>query len=263
MEIGISTACFYPMDTAQSLIRCGELGFHVCELFVNAFSELKRPYVKKLKQIAEHFGIRLYSAHMFTAALEGLLFFSGYERRLSDSLDLYRSCFEQLAYLGIGSLTLHGERQFVSPLGETDIEHTVEVFHKLCGCGAPYGVQISQENVSWCRSSDPAYVHTVLKKVPELKFTLDLKQARRVSTNYHQYLDKIGSRVSNIHISDFDHQKSCMLPGKGLFDWSEFFETLEHIKYDRTLMIEVYSSDFKQDQEVMDARAFLEDKLSR
>ena len=47
IQIGASTACFYPLETERALKRVGELGFSTAEVFFNSFSELRGPLLKR------------------------------------------------------------------------------------------------------------------------------------------------------------------------------------------------------------------------
>ena len=40
MEIGASSACFYPLETERSFLHIAELGFNHCEIFFNAHFDL-------------------------------------------------------------------------------------------------------------------------------------------------------------------------------------------------------------------------------
>ena len=49
MEIGASTACFYPIETEKALKKVCDLGFKTTEVFVNSPCELEDNFVKELK----------------------------------------------------------------------------------------------------------------------------------------------------------------------------------------------------------------------
>ena len=76
MITGLSTACFYPMTTEESLERTGALGFRTAEIFFNSFSELGGPILKKLEETRARYGIDVVSVHPFTSFAEGYIFFS-------------------------------------------------------------------------------------------------------------------------------------------------------------------------------------------
>lgn len=66
MEIGISSACFYPdivLEDSISIMK--SLGFKTGELFINTISECNEDYILKIKEeiIKNKFNIR--SVHFF------------------------------------------------------------------------------------------------------------------------------------------------------------------------------------------------------
>ena len=57
MEIGASTACFYPLETEKALQRVCDLGFKATEVFMNSPCELEEGFVKNLKSIADNLSL--------------------------------------------------------------------------------------------------------------------------------------------------------------------------------------------------------------
>ena len=51
MKIGVSTSCFYPVETEIALEEIGKAGVKVTEVFFNAQSELKPAFC-----VEKHFG---------------------------------------------------------------------------------------------------------------------------------------------------------------------------------------------------------------
>lgn len=51
MRAGISSSCFYPTDTLESLKLLGEHGVLNSEIFLNTFSELKDDYTDELCRV--------------------------------------------------------------------------------------------------------------------------------------------------------------------------------------------------------------------
>lgn len=50
---------------------------------------------------------------------------------------------------------------------------------------------VAQENVAWCRSSDPAYLKLLFQNIPELRYTLDIKQAHRAGHSWREYFEVV------------------------------------------------------------------------
>ena len=108
-NIGVSTACFYPMKTEDPLKLLGESGFEIAEVFLNSFSELEDGYLYELRRIAEYYGMRISSVHPFTCFPEGFLLFSEYERRFQDGVEFYKRYCNAANILGGKFIVPHGD----------------------------------------------------------------------------------------------------------------------------------------------------------
>ncbi|MBQ3054818.1 MAG: sugar phosphate isomerase/epimerase [Oscillospiraceae bacterium] len=265
MEIGVSSACFYPLPVENAVDRLIALGFPKAEIFVNTESEYHPTFCKNMRKKLNDGGVDVVSLHSYTAAFESLYFFSGYSRRVNDAIDIYHRYFEAAAILGAEYFTFHGER---TPgqvgFGGTSVEHHCEVLFRLAEAAKQHGIIVTQENVSWCASSDPNYIRALHDNLGDkIGFTLDLKQARRVNVPWQEYADAMGDRLLNLHISDGKAEKTSLLPGQGEFNYHQFFGYLEKIGYSNSLLIEVYSRDFSDDSEFLTAKDFLTVEMGR
>ena len=55
---GVSSACFYPLETEKSLELAGECGFHTVELFLNSHSELEDSFVDELISVKNKYNLK-------------------------------------------------------------------------------------------------------------------------------------------------------------------------------------------------------------
>lgn len=260
MKLGISTACFYPAPLEQGIEYAAALGFERAEVFVNAQSEYRRPFRGAFRRQLETLGMDVVSVHPFSSGVEGIYLFADYERRVQDTLDDYERYCECAAEWGARFLTLHGERKV--PLGlpprRDDEQRRFDIYHRLCERAARWGMEIAQENVAWCKSYEPEFLRRLYDNVPELKFTLDLKQAERAGRAWGDYVDAVGDRIVNLHISDRTDERDCMLPGTGAFRFRALFERMKQLNYSGAALIEVYSRDYQERSELSDSLAFLQ-----
>ncbi|MCI6925500.1 MAG: sugar phosphate isomerase/epimerase [Butyricicoccus porcorum] len=263
MQIGISTASFYPKELEHGIEYAAQLGYRRVELFINSESEYGVPFRRMLKQKLRELGLAVVSVHPFTSAMEGHLLFSDYARRTRDALDQYTRYFEAAADLGAKYFTFHGEllRSRGLPPARAD-EQRFETYHKLCERASACGIAFTQENVSWCKSSDLAFLRALYDHVPELRFTLDIKQARRAGLDWSDYADAVGDRTVNLHISDYDTQSDCLMPGQGKVDFSALFGRMEALGCG-SAMVEVYSDDYTRLAELEQSRLFLQSAAQR
>ena len=249
VRIGISTACFYPEPIEETLAVLAGLGVHAIEVFVNTESEFSPAFAQSFGAQARSLGLDIVSVHPFTSLMEGILLFSDYSRRTEDGMQQYERYFTFAESVGARFLTFHGERDMGRPEDPARFARKVEVYHRLCALAAAHGVTLAQENVAWCRSRDPAFLRSLYEAVPELRFTLDIKQARRAGHDWREFIEAVGERIVNIHINDFDSAESCLLPGAGSMDYGDFFSRMRAVHYDGHALIEVYRANFQDPAE--------------
>ncbi len=242
MEIGISTACFYPLYTENTIEIISDLGCGLCEVFLESEYEYSKKYTAFLKDKLDSYNIRVNSVHSFCATFEHQLF-SKYRRRVDDAIIVYKKVLQAAADLGAKTYTFHGDKR-CDDLSELDFKHYVSCLGELLVIADYYGVSLSWENVAWCQTSRPEFIAMVKEAAPALSFTLDIKQARRANIPPDKYLDAMGESLANVHVNDFNDTKTCMLPGEGSFDFKSFFSRLKKGGYKGNAIIEVYRSDF-------------------
>ncbi|MGI6180446.1 MAG: sugar phosphate isomerase/epimerase family protein [Agathobaculum sp.] len=250
MRLGVSTACFYPQPLEEILPVLSGMGVRAAEIFFNTESEFEPRFYERLGAQAAQLGLDIVSIHPYTSLMEGLLFFSDYRRRLEDGLTQYRRYFACAAALGARCLTFHGERDMGPPDTPERWARKCAAYRRLCALADEYGVKVAQENVAWCRSRHPDYIRALYRDVPELRYTLDIKQAHRAGQDWRVLMDAMGDRLINVHINDFSKEQSCMLPCSGMMDYTAFFSRMHRLGYDGHALVEVYRSNFGEAEEL-------------
>lgn len=232
MQVGISTACLYPMETGQAMERMIRQGFRSFEVFFNTASELEPDYVARLHGMARQNGGEIRSYHLFTSAFEPLLFFSDYPARFADSLQLYRRWAAVMARTGARVAVLHGAGKD-SRLGIPEYCRRFEIIARSL---REEGVTLAQENVARCLSGSAANIRRMRQAAGPgaMRFVLDVKQALRAGEDPLVMRAAMGED----------------LPG--------FIRALRQGGYDGALTIEVYRGNFGAESELGAARRKLE-----
>ncbi len=75
-NVGVSTACLYPMLTEQAAMELCKRDIKTIEIFINSPCEMKRRFVKQLKAMLDFYGVSVAAVHPFTCELETMLFFT-------------------------------------------------------------------------------------------------------------------------------------------------------------------------------------------
>lgn len=94
--------------------------------------------------------------------------------------------------------------------------------------------------------------------MPDLAFTLDTKQAIRAGYTWSDYVGAVGDRIVNLHVSDYNKETDCLLPGQGNCDFSELFSALESHGYAGSAIVEVYQTDYSTPKKLEQSRIYLE-----
>ena len=249
MTPGISTACFYPRHTEQVLCELAALKIQSVEIFINCMEELSSSFVKNLKKIADSQGVKILSIHPFTSAMEYLLFFSDYDRRFNEGLELYKKYYEAANLLGAEIVVFHGAFHDYP----WEMEEYFERFSVMVKEAKKHGANLCHENVSRCISRDPIFFEKLSSAVPEAGFVLDIKQARRAGADVFDFIKAMGENLRHVHISDHDHSNICLSPGKGIFNIHFFLETLRKNRFEGGVIVELYRENFRDIVEIQGA----------
>lgn len=256
MVIGASTSNFYPLPIEESLDTVLAAGFRHIEIFLNAPSEADPSFVDELKRRCDAAGASVSALHPYSSFMEPFFLFSPYQRRADDGFELYKPMFEAAARLGAPFLILHGAK----PLGQMSDAQLIERYEKLYDLGMSYGVVTAQENVAKFSSAELPYLQTMKTKLGEkAKFVFDFKQTGRCGLAPEQVIKTMGDGIVHVHISDRDAHRDCLPPGLGERDFLPLLQTLKSAGYDGVLMLELYRSNFDSVDDLIRARAFLEE----
>lgn len=257
LEIGISTAIFYPeLLTENAVSTLAGKGFNVLEVFANSFFEFSEEYALELKERTEKENVRINSVHTVSSAFEPYLF-DAYERRRDDFFRIFQDFVRFGEILGAKAYTFHGLIR--KPHRNMAFSDVVYIYERMVYEAGVHGVALAQENVSWCLSGDLEYLKRLKDAVKApLKFTLDVKQAVKAGKSPYDYLDIFGEDLINLHLNDHDVNHSCLLPGRGDFDFKELFKRVQALGYKGPGIIEVYKENYESLEDLSVSRKYLE-----
>ncbi len=254
MNLGISTACFYPEVTEKAVKYLCESGVPEIEIFFNSACELKGSIFSEIKEIVRQNGTKVVSLHPFTSSFEPFMLFSDYERRFLDGLEFSKLYFDACNALDAEILVLHGDR-FESKHSQ---QQYFERYHKLFNLAKQNGVCVAQENVCRCKSRDVEFIKKMKSELKDdVAFVLDLKQAQRSDKSYKEVLSAMGDKLVHVHLNDRSESEDCLLPGKGNRDFSHLFSLLKQNGYKKSAVIEVYRHNFKDYPQLIESLCYL------
>ena len=250
MQTGMSSACFYPLETEKSVRLCGEMGFKNIEIFVNAPCELKGRLLKEIKSEVSYYGLNVVSVHPFTSFAESFTLFGSYKRRVDDTVELYKHFFQFGNEMNSDIFVLHGAKTMHTADGEDYFER----FAKLRDTGKAFGITVSQENVVNFRSQSVDFIkemNTYLNG--DFAMTLDLKQCRRAGESAIDIIEAVGEKIVNVHISDYNLKSDCLPPFEGEEDFKTIVNALKYKGYVGKYLIELYSNCFINKEQILNA----------
>ncbi len=258
MKLGVSTSCFYPLETELSLEEIGKAGIKNTEIFFNAESELKPAFIDILNSIQNEYNINVISVHPTMSLAESFMIFSEYERRYYQALDDFARYSEIAAELGAEYIILHGGK----PNGILNDEEYCERYMALNQQTQKNGVTVLQENVTNFRAGDIEFLRSmrnILKN--DAQFCLDIKQTIRSGYDPFDLIEEFFDNIKHYHISDHSLAGDCLLPLNGKFNFPLFFKTLDKNNYNGACVIEVYKNAYREFNEVFNSYNKLKEKI--
>ena len=239
MNIGISTSCFYPLETEVALEEIGKSGVKTTEIFFNATSELKPAFIDILKDIQNEYKLNITSIHPTMSLAESFMIFSEYERRYYQSLNDFARYSEIAAELGAKYIILHGGKNN----GLLSDEEYCERYMALNQQTQKNGITVLQENVTNFRAGDIEFMRSMRDILgANAQFCLDIKQTVRSGYNPLDVIEEFIDNIKHYHISDHSLAGDCLLPLNGKFNFKSFFDILNQKNYAGACIIEVYKN---------------------
>ena len=256
MNLGISTASFYPLETELALEELGKAGVKNTEIFFNAESELKDSFIEILLCLKEKYNMNITAVHPAMSLAESYMLFSAYDRRYYEGLKQYRRYSEVAKALGAKYLIMHGGK----PNGVLNDEEYCQRYMALNYETGQNGVTVLQENVVNYRSGDIEFMRSMKNILgDDAKFCLDIKQCVRCGYLPMDLIEEFYDNIRHFHISDHSVAGDCLLPLKGKFDFKGLFDFLNQKGYEGALMTEVYRYAYKEYDEIFTSFRKLEE----
>ncbi|MEG1993953.1 MAG: sugar phosphate isomerase/epimerase [Oscillospiraceae bacterium] len=242
MKAGVSTACLYPMETENALELLGSLGIKNVEIFVNTISETSKEFSRQIIDILNKYSMTVSSIHPYTCGMEGMYFFSDYQRRLDDGIEIYKRYFEFAREVGAKLTVLHGAPRMM----KFEDERYFERFYRLDTVAREFGVILAQENVERSKSGNIDFIKRMKKALPDVNFVLDTKQSIRAGYSPYEMLEAMKNNICHIHLSDSTKCCECMPLGMGNFDVKNFLKTVKLTCYSCDVIVELYRDNFSE-----------------
>ncbi|MCL1822500.1 MAG: sugar phosphate isomerase/epimerase, partial [Prolixibacteraceae bacterium] len=171
MTPGISTASLYPVYTEKAFKTFAKNGVSAVEVFTNCAEEISLQYIRELRLTAVEYGVKILSVHPYTCPMEPMFFFSKYQRRFLEGMEVYKKYYEAANTLGANAVVFHGCHY------EHDIsfDEYLDRFARLFENSLSHGSMLCHENVSRCKSRGKDFFKMMAKALPKSEFIFDAK----------------------------------------------------------------------------------------
>lgn len=237
MQIGLSTAAFYGRyETEEAAEYMQNLPIDCVEVFLQSRSEYSAEFARIVR--ANLGDINCTSVHPLGNHERFMA--NKPARQMCDAFDEYRRILDAGAELGAKTYVYHGlHSPLLKPL-EWNPQWNIEAVGKMCEEALKRGMTVAWENVYWCQLTNPERVLEARRSLPQVRFTLDIKQAFRAGCDPLEFVWAMGDRLVNVHICDWDKEGNLCLPGDGVFDFERLFNELKIIQYQGPVILEPY-----------------------
>lgn len=259
LQLGLSTAAFYGRwETEEAAQAIGCLPLDCCEVFLQTGSEYERDFARDVRTRLA--GVRCTSMHPLGFQYENQLHARS-QRQRRDALDMFRRALDAGAELDAGVYVYHGRATMqLTPL-PWNLEANAEVLALMCEEAAQRNMVIGWENVFYCQLTTPERVLEAKKALPQVRFTLDIKQAMRAGCDPIAFVRAMGDRLCNVHVCDWNADKKLCLPGEGVFDFAALLGALRAVGYGGPVILEPYLALIGSDEALARSIAFMRNKI--
>ena len=192
-------------------------------------------------------GLPCLSVHPMGTTFENE-FFGRSARQREDALDVYRQVLDAAAELGAHLYVYHGRYSPARIELPFNAQQNAEVVARMQEEAAQRNLNLAWENVCWCQLTTPERVREMRKLLPQIRFTLDIKQAMRAGCNPLDFVEAMGTQLANVHVCDWNADGGLCLPGEGTFDFETFMRTLIRAEYADAMIVEPYLALVKSDE---------------
>ncbi len=259
METGMSTACFFcRLYNEESIRKMADMGIRNVELFFSAMGEYQKTFTDEIRRICDGEGVRVRSVHALCTQFEPQLF-SMHDRQREEALTVYQQVLDAAAELSAGVYVFHGPMNLKrAKTFHVNYERAGERTGVLAEAAKQRGVKLAYENVHWCWYAKPGFAQKLLEHTDSdnLYFTLDIKQAAQSGYEVAEYVEDMGDKLAHIHVCDYrkDEKRGIVpcLPFEGEMDWGGMKEKLNAMDYHAMMMLEVYPSDYRTYDDLLD-----------
>ena len=255
MQTGISTASLFLRKTTEDALEfLGKNGVSVAEVFLESYCEYNKEFGQLLNNRKGQTSV--HSVHVLTTQFEPQLY-SVNARAKADSFKLLDMAMQAGESFNAKYYTFHGGARFKKTPFKIDFERVGAITRDVYDVVKSHGITLTYENVHWGYYNYAGFFSELKKHVPDLKATLDIKQARQSDIHYGEFINDMGNNIVTVHLSDYLEGGKMCLPGKGVTDFADLFKRLRDVDFDGALILEAYQNDYGEKEELFESLNYI------
>ena len=268
MKLGVSTASYFPLlHVEEAFDKVASLGADACEIFFETRSqycdEFAKVLIDSIEKARKIHDFDIHSIHSLTNQFEPDLFSLG-TRAVADARETFNNILSVGQKLGAKYYTFHGATILKkTSKANMNFDRIARIYNELHEIAKGYNIEFCYENVHWTYYHFPEFIDELIPRCPELSTVLDIKQASQAGYSYKDFLKKMGNRVRTVHVCDIKEDGSTAIPGRGCIDFVELFKILLDMGFDGSVLMEVYSKDYKQFEDLQESYDYLKVALDK
>ena len=258
MQLGLSTAAFYGrFETEEAAAYMSRLPIDCAEVFLQSASEYNASFAAEVKKNLN--GIPCTSVHPLGHHENFMA--QRPKRQMQDAFDTFLRILDAGAQLGAKTYVYHGRHTPQLSALKWDMAWNAQALCTMCEEAQKRGMTIAWENVFWCQLTEPSRALEAKKILPQVRFTLDIKQAMRAGCDPVEFAYAMDKQLCNVHVCDWDEKGNLCLPGEGVFDFERLFMALNDIGYDGPVILEPYLKIIRSDEALQASLEYLREKI--
>ena len=255
MQFGLSTAAFYGRwETEEAACEIALLGMDCAEAFLQTVSEYEPSFAALVRENLG--GVPCVSMHPSGIQFENQMFGRS-KRQRQDAFDLFRRALDAAQMLGARYYVYHGRSTALLKPLPFDLAANVDMVGRMGEEAAQRGLRIAWENVSWCQLTTCERIEQVRAAMPDVSFTLDVKQAMRAGEDPIAMARVMSDSLIHVHVCDWKVDGKLCLPGEGCFNFKKLFEALSELGYGGSVILEPYLALISSDEALKKSITYL------
>ncbi len=236
-DVGLST-CGFEL-TEENFKALQQSNIKAIEISMR-FDRYKDIDYKRVKELSEKYGIKLWSYHLPFVPFEEIDPSSKSKSVRENTVAYFSRLIKLSADIGIDKFVVHPSGEPIPDADRTEkLAYSAETLDKLAEIAHKSGAVIAVENLPrTCLGNSAEEISSLIAVNDKLRVCFDTNHL--LSGDFEGFVKKHGDKIITLHVSDYDFiDERHWLPGEGGIDWCKMRSSLENARYGGVWMYEL------------------------